>query len=194
MGLARQLPQIKSDYQKLMQSARDAGISPPKPYYALLSFDGDKMGATWAGDTEYIPAEVDLMAFQQELAKQLARFAQNASTFLNESRGETVYAGGDDFTGFVSIDHLFEVLYHLRELYRTEVNNPIGQKYGLKKELSFSAGICIAHYKKSAGRGGTRSPKRPEIRQGYRWSKRLCLFCDETLRRDPASHGQMGHG
>jgi hypothetical protein len=62
--------------------------------------------------------------------------------------GRTVYAGGDDFLGFVNLNSLLTVIEDLRKLFNELVNLPLKQfknKYG--ETISFSAGICVAHYK-----------------------------------------------
>jgi CRISPR-associated protein Cmr2 len=59
-----------------------------------------------------------------------------------------VYAGGDDFLGFINLTHLFEVVNELRELFLKEVSTPVQEQYAQSgKLLHFSAGIVIAHYK-----------------------------------------------
>jgi CRISPR-associated protein Cmr2 len=56
-----------------------------------------------------------------------------------------VYAGGDDFLGFVNLNSLFDVLKTLRSKFNELVYNEL--KQFAKEEISFSAGVCIAHYK-----------------------------------------------
>lgn len=116
-------------------------------YYAIIRFDGDKMGEWLSGANN--KKQEDLEEFQSELSGALARFAKEARSYLNqaEGRGHTIYAGGDDFLGFVNIHHLFGVMKHLRERFDVVVNSAISNFKQPDKHLTFSAGIVIAHYK-----------------------------------------------
>lgn len=152
-GLANSLEKIKTAYEDLKKTVKANNINMPSPYYAMLQFDGDKMGPTWSG--EYLTDKTQLEEFQKKLALQLREFAKVASSYLDkDARGRTIYAGGDDFSGFVNLASLFEVMSKLRSLYRETVHNPL--KVLLKSnipndELAFSAGIVIAHYKTPLG-------------------------------------------
>jgi len=68
-------------------------------------------------------------------------------------KGKTVYAGGDDFLGFVNPHYLFDVMRELRFAYKTLVYEPLflNDVYGVEKPLTFSAGAVIAHYKEPLG-------------------------------------------
>jgi|GEM_PF-275171 len=68
-------------------------------------------------------------------------------SLLETPKGKAVYAGGDDFLGFVNLQYLFEVMKELREAYDALVSEPVRSKFALQKSLSFSAGVAIAHYK-----------------------------------------------
>jgi CRISPR-associated protein Cmr2 len=79
----------------------------------------------------------------------LGLFARQASNYLDKSGyGKTVYAGGDDFLAFVSLEKLLDVMADLRKTFAQMVDNPLKKQYRFKiDEMSFSAGVCIAHYK-----------------------------------------------
>lgn len=68
-------------------------------------------------------------------------------------KGKTVYAGGDDFLGFVNLYYLFEVMSELRLAYKVLVYEPLhsNDNFRLVKPLTFSAGVVIAHYKEPLG-------------------------------------------
>lgn len=113
-------------------------------YYAVLTFDGDSMGK-WLGGAN---VNGSLEAFHEDFSKHLSAFAKKADEIIKkEVKGYTVYAGGDDYLGFVNINYLFGVLQELQEAYKTEVSNPLATYRKDGKEITFSAGICIAHYK-----------------------------------------------
>ena len=145
--------QLQTLLGDLRKKAKAENLPTINSYYALLSFDGDNMGKIWSGSSQYLGQTADLKSFQLRLAKLLFDFAQNAKAYLNEKRGEAVYAGGDDFIGFVNLYNLFDVLIHLRNLFRLEVHNKLKAEFkeNLLQEISFSAGICIAHYKNPLG-------------------------------------------
>lgn len=107
-------------------------------YYAIVQFDGDHFGK----HLKYISqsGEKNHKAFSEKLAA----FAQEAADFIDsENYGRTVYAGGDDFLGFVNLHHLFPAIRYLRELF-AKILAGSGDP---KRPMSFSAGILISHYK-----------------------------------------------
>lgn len=128
------------------KSLTKAGFRQEK-YYAVIRFDGDKMGE-WLSGKKSKP-ETDLEAFHTTLSNALAEFSKKAKEYLDKSegKGHTVYAGGDDFLGFVNIHHLFEVMKYLRQHFDEIVNQKISAYKKPGKNLTFSAGIVIAHYK-----------------------------------------------
>lgn len=104
-------------------------------YYAILVFDADSMGKALQSADKTL---------HTNLSTKLGEFALWAKdTYFSESKGngKAVYAGGDDFLGFVNLNYLFESLKDLREKFTDMVSTP------LNINLSFSAGIAIAHYK-----------------------------------------------
>ena len=119
-------------------------------YYAVVLFDGDHMGKWLSG--EYIRDQAKLEVFHKALSESLGAFAKYAKDYLaikndKNDNGKTVYAGGDDFLGFVNIHHLFPVMRHLREQFDELVNQPLIEYKKTGEDLTFSAGIVIAHYK-----------------------------------------------
>jgi CRISPR-associated protein Cmr2 len=114
-------------------------------YYAILTFDGDSMG-TWLSG-KYLTEGENLESFHKKFAEKLSNFAKKAKRLVDTEGGRTAYAGGDDFVGFVNLNQLFYILKKLRQLFRTEVSNELKDYRKDQKEISFSAGICIAHYK-----------------------------------------------
>ncbi len=127
----------------------------PVPYYAVLRFDGDSMGKWLAG--EKIGEQHDLQAFHIKLSQELARFAQRIHEYfkMGSSKGCCVYAGGDDFLGFVSLQALFAVLEDLRREF-----DQIDVSAFTKEKPTFSAGVVIAHYK-------------TPLSEALKWSQRM---------------------
>lgn len=116
-------------------------------YYAIIHFDGDHMGKWLSGEKNR--TKDNLEAFHTALSGALSKFGKEAGEYLNKDKnnGQTVYAGGDDFLGFVNIHHLFEVMTHLRKQFDEIVNQGIAAYKKEGENLTFSAGIVIAHYK-----------------------------------------------
>ena len=95
-----------------------------KKYYALLQFDIDDMGKKLSSLDE---------DGQKILSKQLGEFAKKAKGIVDKS-GQTIYAGGDDFLGFLNLNYLFRVIYEIKEAFQID-------------DMTFSTSIIIAHYK-----------------------------------------------
>jgi CRISPR-associated protein Cmr2 len=133
-------------------------------YYAILTFDGDKMGEIMSGG--FLEDKTILENYQKRTSELLSEFAKKYAILetpndktvktLNDKtvetpNGKTVYAGGDDFLGFVNLDNLFSVMQSLRDKFNEYVNQPLKKEF--RKELkddfefTFSAGVAIAHYK-----------------------------------------------
>lgn len=125
-----------------LQELKKAGFKEEK-YYALIHSDGDNMGKWLSGGN--LAPETDLETFHKQLSGLLSRFASTATKIVDDF-GKTVYAGGDDFLGFVNLHYLFKAIADLRQGFHEQVNNKLGGKAS-EKHLTFSAGIVIAHYK-----------------------------------------------
>ncbi|MDZ4681673.1 MAG: type III-B CRISPR-associated protein Cas10/Cmr2 [Saprospiraceae bacterium] len=98
-------------------------------YYALICFDVDKMGELLAGSD----AEA-----QKKISEKLMAF----SGYIYDKKDlRVVYAGGDDFLGFVNLKDIFEVVRTLRTTFDEQVSKALGE------DVTFSMGIAIAHYK-----------------------------------------------
>ncbi len=120
-------------------------------YYAIIHFDGDKMGSLISGSrlqNETDKSNEKLPIFQKRVSELLSEFSKWASeTCLTSPKGETVYAGGDDFLGFVNLTHLLKVMQDLQEGFECRVNKKLKADYELDADFTFSAGVVIAHYK-----------------------------------------------
>lgn len=157
----------EDDLQKILKRQREVNDYAKQrgvyfsPYYAVLVFDGDSMGTWLSGKHLKDPGE-DLQKFHQRLSELLGEFAVSASAVLSDplenkasidypgNFGKTVYAGGDDFLGFVTLKHLFPALQHLRKQFDEKVNKPLRKEFSFHDaagDFTFSAGVAIAHYK-----------------------------------------------
>ncbi len=116
-------------------------------YYAVVVFDGDEMGK-WLSGKNNLKTD-NLEDFHKTLSQALHKFAEDVRIYLDKSKGNghVVYAGGDDFLGFINIHYLFEVMKHLRTRFNDKVNTAISNFKKPDKHITFSAGIVIAHYK-----------------------------------------------
>lgn len=152
-GLSKNnLKKIKEKNKELKKYVEELGKRENKKlklskYYGVVMFDGDDMGKHLAGET--LRQGVSLQDFHSDLSLKLGEFAGVASSYLNsEERGRCVYAGGDDFLGFVNLHYLFDVMEQLRTRFHERVNIPLKREYlNENKKLTFSAGVVIAHYK-----------------------------------------------
>jgi len=120
-------------------------------HYALIAFDGDKMGTLLSGEC-LKDKTTDLAKFQGKLSSLLMNFSQWIRCNLNKGEVHVIYAGGDDFLGFVNLHHLFEVVQTLRIEFDRQVNQELQKCYPLGEQgnpyhFTFSMGIVIAHYK-----------------------------------------------
>lgn len=95
-------------------------------YYALIKFDGDNMGNIFR-------EKLTTPAKHRELSQKLSEFAQQAPEILLAQQGLPVYAGGEDFFGFLPLDTLFTALQELDRCFHETTG------------LTFSAGIAVAH-------------------------------------------------
>lgn len=94
-------------------------------YYALVKFDGDDMG------THFLSKEDE--NGQRELSERIGDFAKQVPRIFREHGGLPVYAGGEDFFGYLPVNTLFDCIMAMR------------QAFQFKIEGTFSAGIAVAH-------------------------------------------------
>jgi CRISPR-associated protein Cmr2 len=103
-------------------------------YYAVIVFDADDMGEKFSNCVN-IEAHTDL-------SKRLSKYAEWAKKHVDDGRGKTIYAGGDDFLGMLNLTTLFDTMQEMRAEF--------GEKFKTEG-MTFSAGIAIAHYKTPLG-------------------------------------------
>lgn len=143
--LTRISPAALEGCRQQLFGARDL----PK-HYALVAFDGDNMGQIMSGAADFFKGS-DLEAFQRSVSERLLAFAENVHQLFtnNPTWGRVVYTGGDDFMGFINLQHLFPAMAQLRENFQRTVNQPLRSDGYFKEGINFtfSAGIALAHYK-----------------------------------------------
>ena len=115
------------------------------------------MGTIWANyGTRYKARNIPI-GISQELSRKLQRFAKVAAKeVIVWPKGQVVYAGGEDFLGFLNLKHLFEVMIELRERFGQIDLAPFTDE-----KLTFSAGIAIAHFKS------------PPLYEVLKWARRM---------------------
>lgn len=136
--------------EKISAIEKEKNIKIPfTKYYAMVMFDGDNMGNWLLGDN--LKEETDLKSYHKEFTKCVASFATEMNK-LSEPKGVTVFAGGEDFMGFVNIHHLFDTLNFIKNKYDELINQPLSKYFKDDKEkMTISIGVVIAHYKQPLG-------------------------------------------
>lgn len=94
-------------------------------YYAIIKFDGDNMGDAFRA--------LKTPDKQQELSKKISSFAAEAPGIILSYHGLPVFAGGEDFLGFLPLDGLFDCIAELHDRFLNLV------------QRNFSVGISIGH-------------------------------------------------
>ena len=140
-----ELEKIKTKRNIVLEKNDDLKSYGLPKYYAVFAFDGDNMGKWLSG--KLLKDARELEAFQHSFSEKLFKFAAHIKEDVIESKklGVTVYNGGDDYLGFINLQYLFDVIKKIREDFKTTVNDPF--KDIVVQEITFSAGITIAHYK-----------------------------------------------
>ncbi|MDZ7879503.1 MAG: type III-B CRISPR-associated protein Cas10/Cmr2 [Saprospiraceae bacterium] len=115
-------------------------------YYAIIAFDGDKMGQLLSGETRKDKTS-NSAEFQGKVSTLLMKFSKWIYDTLDKKQIDVVYTGGDDFLGFVNLHNLFEVVKTLRLEFDKQVNQALKDDLEDDKPFTFSMGIAIAHYK-----------------------------------------------
>ncbi|HFA48254.1 MAG TPA: type III-B CRISPR-associated protein Cas10/Cmr2 [Bacteroidetes bacterium] len=144
-------------YKKLKAKVEaEYADKPFTKYYALIQFDGDNMGKWLAGDENLLKpgtsGKLDLENFHRDFTAAVSGFAEAVEKNLKAPKGKTVFAGGEDFLGFINLHHLFSVMGWLNQLFADKVDKALrknGVDYAIAEgaALTLSAGVVIAHYK-----------------------------------------------
>ena len=109
----------------------------PSPYYILIQFDGDGVGAKINRLLDQADAEEKHCRFSQNLT----RFSEQVGEIVkDEAGGFLIYNGGDDVLFLASREKGLELASNLAEKYREIVGE------GLGILATASAGVVIAHH------------------------------------------------
>lgn len=108
----------------------------PRPYYALLRADGDRMGQAIE--------RIDDMKRHQELSARLAEFAGEAKRLVEDYDGWLIYSGGDDALAFLPLHQALPCAAKLARAFRGPMSAFDTDTPGVHPTLS--VGIAVAHH------------------------------------------------
>lgn len=138
------LDQVKEIVNEQIMKRNELKDSDLPRYYAMIMFDGDKMGKLFSG--EDLQDNIDLEEFHIQAAQAISQNALESKKIVDKV-GKTVYAGGDDFFGFCTVDKLLPTLKKLQASFQENVHQKLIQYKEYNDEITMSAGAVIAHYK-----------------------------------------------
>ncbi len=101
-------------------------------YYALLSMDGDRMGAILQDNRDK----------KAEISKKISTFSESVPGIIENHNGRVIYAGGEDVFAILPVDTAIEAAINLNKKY-TELFEPI---FNSKDIATISAAIVFVHH------------------------------------------------
>lgn len=122
--------------QRLRNVLKQAELSEPSPFYAILIMDGDSLGSQMSDATK-----------QTRISQGLNAFTNKVPELVETHDGFLVYAGGDDVLALVTVNKAVALALALRECYcacfekqnRQDSSNPV--------ITSLSGALVFAHSK-----------------------------------------------
>lgn len=123
----------------LRKAAKDAGVDPPPPFFAVVVMDGDSLGQTLAG-----------MDRPSELSQKLLNFTAGVKAIAPDHHASLVYAGGDDVLALIPVASVLAFVSSVSEAYKRELGTP---------GASISAGVHLVHL---------RTPLQVALREAHR--------------------------
>ncbi len=131
----------KNALRALLKGAKELDINSPSKYYAVIRFDGDRMGK-WLSGAFRNSVSIDA---HRQLSDKLLEFSGKLKEIVERRHcGQIVYAGGDDVLAFVTLRDCLNVSKDIREAYAIMENAAAG---GAGEKPTGSLGIVIAHHK-----------------------------------------------
>lgn len=104
----------------------------PDTYYALLSMDGDKMGAILQNNKTK----------KEQISKTISTFSESVPGIIKNHDGRVIYAGGEDVLAILPVDTAIDAAVELGGKY-TEL---FEQVFDSKETATISAAIVFAHH------------------------------------------------
>lgn len=105
----------------------------PSPYFAVLSADGDRIGA--------IIGSLETAEEIQRLSSAMSKFAYQSRLIVKEHYGAPIYTGGDDVLAFLPLDQVFQCAHKLQDTFN-QLLAPIVPNCN----PTLSVGISINHF------------------------------------------------
>jgi CRISPR-associated protein Cmr2 len=127
---AEQRRALQKDLHGLYGKDEKNSLGPPASFYALLLMDGDRVGSLLA----------DPKFGGEKVSEALATFTKQVQGIVENHKGSTVYAGGDDVLAMVPVPTVLQCARELREAYRKAFNHD--------ERATTSAGIVLAHIRR----------------------------------------------
>ena len=165
---------------KLKEAIANYNI-PLTPYYAVFQFDGDDIGQLYMRCA--LKKNVKMIDFQRNFSREISIFALEVNELMKDD-GYVVYAGGEDFLGFCSVENVFKKLQCMHDLFNSIDLSKYVDDSSCKK-LTFSAGITIAHSKTPLAE--VLSSVRRAIKKAKEFAPDKNSFCIETLKHSGES-------
>ncbi|WP_242865292.1 type III-B CRISPR-associated protein Cas10/Cmr2 [Clostridium sp. ATCC 25772] len=128
--------------EELIQKLSNKNL--PK-YYCMYRMDIDNLGEWMSG--KYKNNDKNLYEHQIDLSQRIYKFFNKLreNYFKENSKGILVYAGGDDLLALIPVDEIFKLEQNVRACFKEEVQV---EEY---KNITYSKGIFVAHYKTPLG-------------------------------------------
>ncbi|NFD30097.1 type III-B CRISPR-associated protein Cas10/Cmr2 [Clostridium botulinum] len=114
-------------------------------YYCMYRMDIDNLGKWMSG--KYNTSDKNLYEYQTDLSQRIYKFFDklNMNYFQKNSKSTLVYAGRDDLLALIPVDEIFKLEQNVSTYFEEEVQD------GEYKDVTYSKGIFVAHYKTPLG-------------------------------------------
>lgn len=132
----------------------------PRPYYAVIHADGDRMGELLDSKT--------LAQDHRDVSDQLSKFAGQVPEIVRRNHGVPVYSGGDDVLAFSTVYHAVTIAAQLTQAFKETVEGG----------PTLTVGVAICHvtddlqscvdFARSLERQGKRVPGKNALAVGVR--------------------------
>jgi hypothetical protein len=115
--------------EEIPESAADLRVPLARlsPYWALIVFDGDRMGRWFRG--EFLPRDESLEGLQKKLSGGMSHFSGQVSTLCQAWAEQSVvllYTGGDDGLVMAPLDFALPLAGRIHEAWRSTVQEVLG--------------------------------------------------------------------